>query len=177
VRVPISFLLLVTYRVDHRRLHFALALFVLSAVTDKLDGLVARWTGVASREGYIIDGFADRTLSVACILLGAVYHALPLWVALVAICRELLLYTCRLLLTAWHPPPRYLRAHSLIVYGVTRLWFLGLIIASLYADLIPAQGAIAALNTIYALVVSLSSLLLLDVLFRSLVQCLGERRS
>lgn len=179
-RVLLAFLLLVRYRVDRPRLGEALVIFTIAAVTDKLDGALARRLGVASYRGYLVDGFADRTFSVACVLLGSAYYRLPLWVALLAITRELLLYTRRLLNpAAWHPPSRPARFHSLLVFGVTRLWFLGLLVATfcLASDNTLARCALTLLNGAYSIVITISSLLLFQGLLNELLRCLEDEHS
>jgi CDP-diacylglycerol--glycerol-3-phosphate 3-phosphatidyltransferase len=178
-RVPLAFILVVTYRIDSHGLTQALMLFAVAAITDKLDGVVARNLKVASYSGYLVDGFADRTFSVACVLVATTYHALPLWTALLAIAREITLYTCRLIKPGdWHPPSRVTRLHSLAVFGVTRLWFLGLIIAGLTSPFTsaPVLRVSAVLNGIYSIALVISSLALFDTLLRALAQCFEEER-
>lgn len=179
-RVPLAFMLLQSYRIDTRGLAEALLYFAIAAFTDKLDGAVARRLGVASYHGYLVDGFADRTFSAACILVATVHHALPLWVALMAITREMLLYTCRLIdPSRWHPPSRGARLHSLAVFGVTRLWFLALIAVGLVAPThaISTLRVWSILNAGYSMVLAVSVLLLSDNLLRGLARCFDDEPS
>lgn len=67
----------------------AAALFVLAAVTDFLDGRLARRAG-PTRLGQILDPLADRLmLSSAAVVLG-VRGLLPAWVVAILVCRDLL---------------------------------------------------------------------------------------
>jgi phosphatidylglycerophosphate synthase len=179
-RLPLAFILVLTYQVEADRLRLALGIVAAAAVSDKLDGVFARKFRVASFQGYLIDGLADRTFSVACIIVALLHHNLPSWAALVATTRELLMYTCRLMDPgAWHPPPRKTRAHSLIVFGVTRMWFLALILIAMTvsAPVETRHWAECLSNATYTLTVLVSFLLLLDTLLRRLAKCFEDENS
>jgi CDP-diacylglycerol--glycerol-3-phosphate 3-phosphatidyltransferase len=64
--------------------------FALAAVTDQLDGWLARRWRVQSAFGKVADPLADRLMIDVCVVLLVVYDRLP-WVALVILLRDLLL--------------------------------------------------------------------------------------
>jgi CDP-diacylglycerol--glycerol-3-phosphate 3-phosphatidyltransferase len=64
--------------------------FALAAITDQLDGFLARRWHVESAFGKIADPLADRLMIDVCVVLLVVYDRLP-WVALVILLRDLLL--------------------------------------------------------------------------------------
>lgn len=64
--------------------------FALAAITDQLDGWLARRWHVESGFGKIADPLADRLMIDVCVVLLVVYDRLP-WVALVILLRDLLL--------------------------------------------------------------------------------------
>jgi CDP-diacylglycerol--glycerol-3-phosphate 3-phosphatidyltransferase len=64
--------------------------FALAAVTDQLDGWLARRWRVQSSFGKVADPLADRLMIDVCVVLLVVYDRLP-WVALVILLRDLLL--------------------------------------------------------------------------------------
>ncbi|MCL2024550.1 MAG: CDP-diacylglycerol--glycerol-3-phosphate 3-phosphatidyltransferase [Coriobacteriia bacterium] len=66
----------------------ALLLFVLLAVTDLLDGYLARSRGEVSPLGAFIDPLADKLLVTAALLALIQIGLLPAWVAFVIIARE-----------------------------------------------------------------------------------------
>lgn len=69
----------------------ALALLVLAAVTDGLDGFLARRYGWGTRLGSVLDPLADKLLlSVAYLALAWLGH-LPVWLAGVVVGRDLLI--------------------------------------------------------------------------------------
>ena len=64
--------------------------FALAAITDQLDGYLARRWGVESGFGKVADPLADRLMIDVCVVLLVVYDRLP-WIALVILLRDLLL--------------------------------------------------------------------------------------
>jgi CDP-diacylglycerol--glycerol-3-phosphate 3-phosphatidyltransferase len=64
--------------------------FALAAITDQLDGYLARRWHVESAFGKVADPLADRLMIDVCVVLLVVYDRLP-WIALVILLRDLLL--------------------------------------------------------------------------------------
>src|SRR5919112_3820981 len=78
---------------DHWSRWFALIVFALAAITDYLDGYVARTYGQQSVLGRMLDPIADKLLVAACLLM-LVYtrtiDGVAVWAAIVILCREIL---------------------------------------------------------------------------------------
>jgi cardiolipin synthase len=71
----------------------ALAIFILAAVTDMLDGWYARRFGQWTTIGRMLDPIADKLLVGACLLMlaaDATIKGWSLWAALIILCREIL---------------------------------------------------------------------------------------
>jgi cardiolipin synthase (CMP-forming) len=71
----------------------ALAVFVAAAITDYLDGYVARTYAQSSALGRMLDPIADKLLVAACLLMLGANGSIPgesLWAAIVILCREIL---------------------------------------------------------------------------------------
>lgn len=71
----------------------ALAIFVAAAVTDMLDGWVARSWGEQSKLGQMLDPIADKLLVGGCLFMLAADDTIrgwSLWAALIILCREIL---------------------------------------------------------------------------------------
>jgi CDP-diacylglycerol--glycerol-3-phosphate 3-phosphatidyltransferase len=64
--------------------------FALAAITDQLDGWLARRWRVESAFGKVADPLADRLMIDVCVVLLVVYDRLP-WIALVILLRDVLL--------------------------------------------------------------------------------------
>jgi len=70
---------------------WAFVVLALSAVTDYLDGMIARALGQISRLGQLLDPLADR-LYIAATLLGLAIRAIiPWWLVIVLLARDLVL--------------------------------------------------------------------------------------
>ena len=71
----------------------ALGVFIVAAITDYLDGYVARAYAQSSALGRMLDPIADKLLVSACLLMLAAdhtIHGISLWAAIVILFREVL---------------------------------------------------------------------------------------
>lgn len=71
----------------------AFGVFVAAAITDYLDGYVARAWAQSSALGRMLDPIADKLLVAACLLMLAAdgsINGMSLWAAIVILCREVL---------------------------------------------------------------------------------------
>lgn len=66
----------------------ALAVFLAAAVTDKLDGHIARSRGLVTNFGKLADPFADKMLVGAGLIMLSILGDLPWWATLIIIVRE-----------------------------------------------------------------------------------------
>jgi cardiolipin synthase len=72
---------------------FALAIFIVAAVTDYLDGYFARAYAQQSALGRMLDPIADKLLVAACLLMLVADGTIEAWsllAAIVILCREIL---------------------------------------------------------------------------------------
>src|SRR5260221_3959881 len=76
---------------------FGLILFVVAAVTDYLDGEIARRRKLVTDFGTLMDPVADEVLMAAAFICLIPEHAIPAWAAIVIISREFLITGLRLL--------------------------------------------------------------------------------
>lgn len=93
VSIPLFVTLLV-----YRRPGWALAVFAGAAITDLLDGWIARRRGLASRLGAFLDPLADKLLLTASFVTLTYLKTLPFWITAVVISRDALLVVGTLLL-------------------------------------------------------------------------------
>ncbi|HEY1546116.1 MAG TPA: CDP-diacylglycerol--glycerol-3-phosphate 3-phosphatidyltransferase [Xanthobacteraceae bacterium] len=71
----------------------ALAIFIVAAITDFLDGYIARMWGQQSTFGRMLDPIADKLLVASCLLMLAADETIrnwTVWAAIVILCREIL---------------------------------------------------------------------------------------
>jgi len=93
VLIPVFVLLLV-----YKRPGFALAVFALAALTDLLDGYVARRRASQSRLGAFLDPMADKLLLTAAFVTLTQLRVLPAWITIVVISRDVILMMGALLI-------------------------------------------------------------------------------
>lgn len=77
---------------------WAIAVLVFSAVTDWLDGKLARWLNQLSRLGQLLDPAADRLYVVSTLVAFLLRDIVPWWAVVVLIGREAVVAVCLLLL-------------------------------------------------------------------------------
>ena len=85
--ISIPFLIVL---LSERRFTYALYLFGAAALTDGLDGTVARWFDAKSELGAFLDPFADKLLLVSAIVALTVYQLLPGWLLGVIVIRDVI---------------------------------------------------------------------------------------
>lgn len=71
----------------------AFAIFTVAAITDYLDGYLARLWGQQTTMGRMLDPVADKLIVAACLLMLCVdgtIHSWWVWAAVIILCREIL---------------------------------------------------------------------------------------
>lgn len=79
---------------------WAFAVFVFAALTDTIDGTVARRYGYVTRFGQLADPIADKLLIGGVLLLLAVVGEVPWWIVAAILAREVAVTVLRLRLLA-----------------------------------------------------------------------------
>ncbi|RBP67858.1 CDP-diacylglycerol--glycerol-3-phosphate 3-phosphatidyltransferase [Brevibacterium sanguinis] len=88
--VPVFLVLLLADGGDDATLRWwALAVFVLAMITDKIDGDLARKYDLITDFGKIADPIADKSLMAAALIGLALINELPWWVPVIILVREL----------------------------------------------------------------------------------------
>jgi cardiolipin synthase (CMP-forming) len=93
VLIPVFVTLLV-----YRKLGLALLVFGGAALTDLLDGWVARRRGLASRLGAFLDPLADKLLLISSFVTLTYLKTLPFWITAVVLSRDVMLIMGALLI-------------------------------------------------------------------------------
>jgi CDP-diacylglycerol--glycerol-3-phosphate 3-phosphatidyltransferase len=89
VLIPIFVLLTIASDLTHPGLRIAACIaFFVAAVTDLVDGWIARTWDLVTSFGKVADPIADKALTGAAFLLLSAYGALPWWVTVVILARE-----------------------------------------------------------------------------------------
>jgi cardiolipin synthase len=69
----------------------AAAIFALAAVTDMLDGFIARAYGLRSDLGMVLDPLADKLMITAAFITLAILEVMPRWLTIIVLSRDLFL--------------------------------------------------------------------------------------
>lgn len=81
----------VAYALGDRRYELALTLFAVAAVSDGLDGYLAKRFNWTSRLGSLLDPIADKLLLVTCYVMSGWLGLIPVWLVWAVILRDLLI--------------------------------------------------------------------------------------
>jgi cardiolipin synthase len=79
--------------VIYKRTDYALYLFALGAVTDKLDGFIARARNEKTALGTFLDPLADKFMLVSAFILFSINGWVPVWLTIVVISRDIIVTT------------------------------------------------------------------------------------
>lgn len=80
---------------DHLELWWAFGVFALAAITDRIDGELARRKNLITDFGKIADPIADKALIGSALICLSWIDLLPWWVTIVILARELLITVVR----------------------------------------------------------------------------------
>ena len=78
----------VAWLIMQQRWEAACWLFLAAAVSDGVDGLLARWLNQTTSLGAALDTVADKALGVVTLVMLTLAEAIPLWVALAILMRD-----------------------------------------------------------------------------------------
>jgi len=96
ILTPIFFTILVSYTPEKEQLRFiSLAIFALAAVTDALDGLLARFLRQRTALGQMLDPLADKILLlsgyIGLLFVQTLPFRPPLWITVTIVFRDIIL--------------------------------------------------------------------------------------
>jgi CDP-diacylglycerol--glycerol-3-phosphate 3-phosphatidyltransferase len=100
---------------------WALALLLLSYLSDYADGVAARKLNLRSALGLILDPMADKLWTAAMLILVVLFRDLPVWIAVVVVLRDLMimLLNGRLLRrTGMVMPSDFYGKSYLVIFGI-----------------------------------------------------------
>lgn len=78
----------VGWLIFNERWEAACWLFLAAAVSDAIDGLLARWLRQMSRFGAALDSIADKALGLVTLVMLTLEEAIPMWVTLAILVRD-----------------------------------------------------------------------------------------
>ena len=96
ILIPIMVFLYLATFIPYGKI-IALAVFILAACTDFLDGMIARKYGLVTNLGKFLDPIADKVLVISAMLILVEAGHLPAWIPIIIITRELAVSGYRLI--------------------------------------------------------------------------------
>jgi cardiolipin synthase len=104
----------------------ALGLFVIAAISDGLDGYLAKRFGWTSQLGKVLDPVADKLLLVTVFISVAWLNLVPWWVSAAAIARDVMIGLGALIFRLWFGP---LKGRPTVISKFNTLFQLGYLCA------------------------------------------------
>ena len=80
--------------------YWAVSIFIIASVTDKLDGYIARKYNQVTNLGKLLDPLADKLLVSAALIVMVAQRLIPAWIALIIIGREVFVSGIRIMAAA-----------------------------------------------------------------------------
>jgi|DewCreStandDraft_4_1066084.scaffolds.fasta_scaffold05171_8 CDP-diacylglycerol--glycerol-3-phosphate 3-phosphatidyltransferase len=77
--------------------YFALFLYIIAAISDFIDGYIARKYNVVSTFGKVMDPLADKIMNLSAMLCFIQLNIIPTWMVIIIIAREFLVSGIRIL--------------------------------------------------------------------------------
>jgi len=72
-------------------------IFIVAAITDKLDGSIARKQNLVTNFGKFLDPIADKILVISALVMLVEFEKIPAWIPIIVIAREFLVSGYRLI--------------------------------------------------------------------------------
>ena len=94
--VPVFVVLLALNNVWEYMKYIALGAFVIGALTDFFDGIIARRKGLVTRFGKLMDPLADKILVASGFIMLTGLGVIPAWITVIVVVRDFLLNTLRM---------------------------------------------------------------------------------
>lgn len=79
------------YKVLQGEIYIATLIYIVAAVTDGLDGFIARFWNMQTKLGAFIDPLADKLLVTTSFVVLAALKYIPLWIAVAVISRDVII--------------------------------------------------------------------------------------
>lgn len=123
--------------VIQRRFIWAVTIFGAAAVSDGLDGFLARALGQKTTLGSYLDPIADKLLLSSAYLSLAILGMLPSWLTVIVLSRDVIILGGAVMLHLIHGP---IPIRPLIISKLTTVLQLSTLLAVLLAGPLPALG-------------------------------------
>lgn len=94
--IPLYLVFMLIEQIPYGR-YIAGVIFTLAAITDALDGYIARKNNLITNFGKFMDPIADKLLVCSALICFVETHQMPSWIAIIIIAREFIVSGLRLI--------------------------------------------------------------------------------
>lgn len=130
---------LLVISIDRRCFLFAAAIFILSSITDFLDGYIARKFCCVSKLGSILDPLADKVLVISVYTMLAIENHISMIVACVVVCRDITIMLFVLACFLKKIDIKFFPTMSSKINTVVQLVFISIVLLNLCYSIINAE--------------------------------------
>jgi cardiolipin synthase len=148
-----------------RSYELALALFVIAALSDGLDGFLAKRYSWISELGKVLDPAADKLLLIAVFVESAWLQLVPWWVTAAAVARDVMIGLGALIYRLWFGPLHGRPAVISKINTAAQLLYLALVMLQA-GFMFPPAGVLRALAYIVVATTAVSGLKYLSIFTR-----------
>jgi cardiolipin synthase len=110
----------------------ALLALIIAGITDILDGVIARMANQRTKLGAYLDPLADKLLLTSAFVTLSILQLVPIWVAIIILCRDLIIVTGTLLLYLTQTPMEVVPTALGKITTLAQLLYLALALVLLY---------------------------------------------
>lgn len=94
--IPLYLIFMLVDQIPYGK-YIAGVIFTLAAITDALDGYIARKNNLVTNFGKFMDPLADKLLVCSALICFVEFHLIPSWIAIIIIAREFIVQGLRLI--------------------------------------------------------------------------------
>jgi cardiolipin synthase (CMP-forming) len=83
----------IVWAIASAQMEIAFSIFIIAGVSDAVDGFLAKRFNMRSELGALLDPLADKALLVSIYVALGVWGALPLWIVILVVSRDIMIVT------------------------------------------------------------------------------------
>jgi cardiolipin synthase (CMP-forming) len=145
----------VVWAIASGQMRLAFLLFLAAGITDAVDGFLAKRFGMSTELGAYLDPLADKTMLVSIYVTLAVVGAIPLWLVILVVSRDIMIVSA-IILSWLVDKPVKLKPHPVSKFNTVAQIALAAVVLAALAFNLGAELWIVGLMGLVAILTSLS---------------------
>lgn len=145
---------IVVWAIVSSQMEIAFAVFLIAGISDAVDGFLAKRFNMASELGALLDPLADKALLVSIYMALGIWGAIPRWIVILVVSRDIMIVTAVLVSWLFDKPVRIKPLMVSKLNTVAQVGFAALVLAALAFGFSPTpyDVVLMGLVTIFTLV-------------------------